>query len=64
MTKDELIYKLKYIPGDIHILIHFNNNISNGFYEIDNKITFFADLTPNRIPYILLTTYKEIDVNI
>ena len=64
MTKDELIDKLKYIPGDIHILIHCNNNISNGFYEIVNKITFFADLTPNRTPYILLTTNKEIDVTI
>ncbi len=46
MTKDELIDKLKYIPGDIHILIHFNNNISNGFYEIVNKITFFCRFDP------------------
>ncbi len=62
MTKDELIDKLKYLPSDVRILIYSNNDITNGYYGIDNRITFFADVTPKRVPCILLTIDKEIDV--
>lgn len=61
MTKDELIKKLKHLPGDIRILIYCGDNTKNGFYEINNHITFFSDMTPKRIPTILLTTSEEID---
>lgn len=62
MTKDELIKKLKYLPGDVRILVYSNNKDSDGFYEIDSRIKFFADLTPKRSPVILLTIDKKVDV--
>lgn len=56
MTKDELINKLRYVPGDVRILIFCNSNIEKGFHEIEDRIKFSIDeMTPDRCPTILLT---------
>lgn len=54
MTKDELIYKLRYFPGDIRILIFCKNDIAKGFHEMDDHVGYYCKMIHDDIPAIVL----------